>query len=328
MRAIITGIGHYVPETKLTNKDLEKIVKTNDEWITSRTGIKERRILDKDKGASYMAVKAVDKILAKRNISADEIDLIIVATGSPDMQSPSTAVFVQKQIKASNCWGYDISAGCCGFIFALSTASQFIETGKYKKVLVIGVEKTSAFINYEDRNTCVIFGDGAGAVLLEGTDNDDYGIKDFVHYIDGSGSDFLYVPGGGSLFPSSHETVDKKMHYLRQDGKAIFKFAVLGMTQVSNKVLRQNNLTTKSIDMFIPHQANLRIIKLVSERLDIEDEKVVINIDKYGNTSAATIPIAMSEKYEQHGIKKGNLVVLSAFGAGFSCGSVLLRWAI
>jgi 3-oxoacyl-[acyl-carrier-protein] synthase III len=330
MRAAITAIGHYVPEKRLTNKDLEKIINTSDEWITTRTGIKERRILDKDKASSYMATKAAEKVLAQRNISADEIDLIIVGTSTPDMMLPATAAFVQRDLKASNCWGYDINAGCCGFIFALSTGAQFIETGKHNKVLIIGVEKISSFINYEDRNTCVIFGDGAGAVLLEPVEDDvnDYGVKDFTHSLNGTGAEYLTMTAGASLIPASHETIDKKMHYLYQDGKTIFKFAVTGIVKHSKEVLERNNISTEELDLFIPHQANLRIIKLVSKKLNIDDEKVVINIEKYGNTSSATIPIAMSEKYEAKEIKKGDLIVLSSFGAGFTCGSVLLRWAI
>lgn len=325
---MITGVGHFTPEQRLTNQDLEKMVDTNDEWIISRTGIKERRILEKGKGTSYMALKAAQMVLDQKNMSPDELDLIIVGTVTPDMPVPSTAAFVQKELNASNCWGFDINAGCAGFIYALATGSQFIETGKHQKIMVIGADKMSAIINYEDRNTCVIFGDAAGAVLLEPSEDDDLGIEDFMLRLDGSGWKYLNVVGGGSETPASHETVDKKKHYLYQDGKTVFKNAIIGMTDVSSKVIERNDLTAKDIDLLIPHQANIRIIDSVSKRLKIDRERVVVNIEKYGNTTAGTIPVAMSEAYQKKMINRGDRVLVSAFGAGFAWGSLLLKWAI
>ena len=328
MRAIISGIGHFAPENKLTNKDLEKMVDTNDEWIVSRTGIRERRILNKEKGVSYMAAKAAQMLLKQSNISADELDLIIVATTTPDMFFPSTAAFVQKELKAENCWGFDLLAGCSGFICALATASQFIETGKHKKVLVIGADKMSSIINYEDRNTCILFGDAAGAVLLEPSNEDGLGIEDFTLHLDGSGGMNLYMPGGGSLNPATHETVDQKLHYLYQDGKAVFKFAVNGMTEVSKQIMEKNNIENNEIKFFIPHQANKRIIDSVAKKIGFTEKQSVINIEKYGNTTAATIPLAMSEIYHEGKLTKGDRVIISAFGTGFAWGSLIFKWAI
>ncbi|MBW2569684.1 MAG: ketoacyl-ACP synthase III [Deltaproteobacteria bacterium] len=328
MRAIITGVGHYVPDNILTNQDLEKMVDTNDEWIVSRTGIKERRILDKDKGTSYIAVKAAESVLEQTNTAADELDLILVATSTPDMLVPATAAFVQKKLKATNCWGFDINAACCGFIYALATASQFIETGKHNKIMVIGVDKMSAIINYEDRNTCLIFGDGGGAVLLESSNEDELGIEDYIFHLDGSGAEYLNLPAGGSLFPTSHETVDKKMHYLFQNGKRIFKYAVTEMSDVSIKIMEKNKLTGKDIKLLIPHQANLRIIDAVAKKMGLTHNQVMINIEKYGNTTAGTIPIAMSEAYQKKRMSNGDWIIISSFGAGFTSGSLLLKWAL
>ncbi len=328
MRAIISGVGHYIPDQKLTNMDLEKMVDTTDEWITTRTGIKERRILEKNKGTSYMAVKAAEMVLEQRGILADELDLIIVATVTPDMMFPTTAALVQKELNATNCWGFDLNGGCTGFVCALATASQFIETGKHKKVMVIGADKMSAIIDYEDRNTCVLFGDAAGAVILEPSKDDSIGFEDFILHIDGSGGNSLYMPAGGSLRPPSHETVDKKMHYVYQDGKTVYKHAVTGMTDVSVKIMKRNKLTGKDIKLLIPHQANFRIIDAVAKKMKLNQDQVIINIDKYGNTTAATIPLAMSEAYQEKRMSKGDLIVLSAFGAGYTWGSLLLRWAI
>ena len=260
MRAIITGVGHYAPEHKLTNKDLERMVDTNDEWIRTRTGIQERRILGDGKGASYMAVRAARAVLAQRDISADEIDLIIVATVTPEMPVPGTVAFVQHKLKASNCWGFDVNGGCSGFLCALSTGTQFIESGKCKKVLVIGSDKMSAIIDYKDRNTCVLFGDAAGAVLLEPSEANDFGIRDFILHADGVGAKYLHVQGGGSLHPATHDTVDQGMHYVFQDGRSVFKYAVNGMTDVARRVIEKNGLTSKDIKLLIPHQANRRII--------------------------------------------------------------------
>ena len=328
MRAIISGIGHYVPEQILSNSDLEKMVDTDDEWITTRTGIKERRILDKEKGTSYMATKAAQAVLEEANTAPEELDLILSATVTPDMPVPSTASFVQKNLGASNSWGYDINGGCTGFMCALTTGAQFIESGRHQKVLVIGADKMSAITNYEDRTTCVLFGDAAGAVLLESYDKDDLGIEDFILHLDGSGAESLTIAGGGSLEPASQETVDKKMHYIYQDGKTVFKHAVVGMADVSAKIIEKNNLNDKDIRFFIPHQANYRIIDAAAKKMGLDSERVVINIDKYGNTTAATIPLAMSETYQANKLQKGDWVVLAAFGAGFTWGSVLLRWAI
>lgn len=328
MRAIITGIGHYVPDKILKNSDLEKMVDTSDEWITARTGIKERRILDKEKGTSYMATKAAQVVLEETQTSPDELDLILLATVTPDMPVPSAASFIQKNLGASNSWGFDINGGCTGFICALATGAQFIESGRHKKVLVIGADKMSAIINYEDRATCVLFGDGAGAILLESSAENDMGIKDFILHLDGAGAEFLTVNGGGSLHPASRETVDRKMHYVYQDGKTVFKHAVTGMTDVTAKIVERNGLTGKDIQFFIPHQANYRIIDATAKKIGLAPDQVVININKYGNTTAATIPLAMSETYRAHKLKKGDWVVMAAFGAGFTWGSMLLRWAI
>lgn len=328
MRAIITGIGHYVPDNILTNQELEKMVDTNDEWIVSRTGIKERRILGKDKGTSYMAVKAAEMVLEQTNTAADELDLILVATSTPDMLIPATAAFVQKKLNATNCWGFDINAACCGFVYALATASQFIETGKHNKIMVIGVDKMSAIINYKDRNTCIIFGDGGGAALLESSNEDELGVEDYIFRLDGSGTNLLNVQAGGSLFPASHETVDKKMHYIFQDGKKIFKYAVTAMSDVSIKIMEKNRLTGKDIKLLIPHQANLRIIDAVAKKMGLTRDKVMINIEKHGNTTAGTIPIAMSEAYQKNMMSKGDWIIISSFGAGFTSGSLLLKWAL
>ena len=328
MRAIITGIGHYVPDKILSNSDLEKIVDTNDEWITTRTGIKERRILDKEKGTSYMATQAAEVVLEETQTSPDELELILLATVTPDMPVPSAASFIQRNLGATNSWGFDINGGCTGFMCALATGGQFIESGRHKKVLVIGADKMSAITNYEDRTTCVLFGDGAGAVLLEASEEDDLGIEDFILHLDGSGAESLTITGGGSLYPASRETVDQKMHYIYQDGKTVFKHAVVGMSDVSAKILERNNLSDKDIKFFIPHQANYRIIDAAAKKMGLDPEQVVININKYGNTTAATIPLAMSETYRDNKLKKGDWVVMAAFGAGYTWGSVLLRWAI
>ena len=328
MRASITGIGHFVPERKLTNFDLEQMVDTNDEWIYTRTGIRERGILDKDKGVSYMAIKAAKKVLAQTNTHPDEIDLIIMATTTFDMLFPSTASIVQDALNAKNCWGYDLVAGCSGFLFAISTASQFIETGKHKKIMVIGADKMSSVLNYKDRNTCIIFGDGAGAVLLEPSGENNYGIEDYINHIDGSGGQYLYMQGGGSLNPPTHETIDKNMHFIQQDGKVLFKNAIIEMTNSFKEIIEKNNLTAQDINFFIPHQANARIIKAVAEKLGLTKDQAIINIEKHGNTTAATIPIAISELYQNGKLKKGNRVILSAFGTGFSWGSLLLKWSM
>lgn len=326
MRAIITGTGHFVPEQKLTNKDLEQMVDTNDEWIVSRTGIRERRILNKDLGTSYMAANAARMILEHKNISPDEIELIIVATVTPDMTVPTTAALVQKELNAPNCWGFDLNGACSGFVCALATGAQFIESGRHQKVLVIGADKMSSIIDYEDRNTCILFGDAAGAVLLEPSDNEDSGIRDYELHLDGNGSEYLHIAAGGSLHPATHETVENRMHFLYQDGRTVFKHAVIGMADVSKNLLNKNGLDANQMKLFIPHQANFRIIDAVAQKLGLGPEQVFLNIEKYGNTTAATIPLAMSEANQNRQLKSGDWLVLSAFGAGFTWGSVLLKW--
>jgi 3-oxoacyl-[acyl-carrier-protein] synthase-3 len=328
MRAIITSLGHYVPERKLTNEDLEKMVDTSDEWIRTRTGIQERRILGDGKATSHMAVRAARSALANRDIAPDEIDMIIVATVTPDSPVPGTAPLVQKKLKATNCWGFDVNGGCSGFLCALTTGAQFIESGKCRKVLVIGADKMSALMNYKDRNTCVLFGDAAGAVLLEPSEDDDFGILDSILHMDGIGANYLHVQGGGSLYPPSHDTVDQEKHYVFQDGKTVFKYAVTGMADVARQVLEKNGLTGEDVKLLVPHQANRRIIDAVSDRLGLTPEQVAINIHKYGNTTAATIPMAMNEYYLDGKLKRGDRVVLAAFGAGFIWGSVLMRWGM
>ena len=338
-RVKISALGTYVPPRILTNADLEKLVDTNDEWIMSRVGIRERHLVDKGVATSDLAVEAAKKALAERGISASDLDLIIVATVTPDMLFPATACLVQHKLGAQKVWGFDLSAGCSQFVYALQVGAQFVETGAHKKVMVIGADVMSSVIDYTDRATCVIFGDGAGAVIVEATDEatdgtsngasdkDSLGLIDFLHEVDGSGGVSLYMPGGGSLNPPSHETVDKKMHYVHQDGQAVFKYAVRKMAEVCDEILKRNGLTGSDIDLFIPHQANLRIISATADRLKLRPERVVINIDRYGNTTGATIPLAMETARQEGKLKKGSLVLLAAVGAGFTTGATLLRWA-
>jgi 3-oxoacyl-[acyl-carrier-protein] synthase-3 len=327
IRAAITGIGHYLPEKILSNADLEKMVDTTDEWIWTRTGIRERRILEQG-ATSDMGAKAVEALLKNREIGADEIDVIIVATVTPDMFFPSTACLIQNRIGAKKAWGFDLSAACSGFLFALVVGSQFIESGIYKKVVVVGSDKMSSITDYRDRNTCILFGDAAGAVLLEPSSDDSLGILDHRLYCDGSGASYLYMKGGGSLNPPTHKTVDENMHTLFQDGKAVFKAAVLGMADVSEEVMKANNLTGDDVDFLVPHQANLRIIDVCRERMGLDPSKVMINIDRYGNTTAATIPLCLSEWWLAGKLKPGHRLILSSFGAGYSWGAVLVRWCI
>ncbi|NRA10440.1 MAG: ketoacyl-ACP synthase III [Crocinitomicaceae bacterium] len=321
--AAITGVQGYLPDNIVTNDDMAKIVDTNDEWITSRTGVKERRIL-KDGASSDMAVEAVNGLLKKTNTSVDEIDLVILATVTADYPFPSTANVLCDKVGMKNAWGFDLNAACSGFIYGLSTGSQFIETGKYKKVIVVGVDKMSAIVDYEDRTTCVIFGDGCGAVLLE-PNNEGLGIQDFILKSDGAGRNFLFQPGGGSVAPASIETVEKRMHYVKQEGKQVFKFAVTNMADVSAEIMKNNNLTSDDIDWLVPHQANLRIIDATANRMGLPKEKVMINIQKYGNTTAGTLPLCLWD-YEKQ-LKKGDNLILSAFGGGFTWGAVYLKWA-
>ena len=326
IRAAITAVGHYVPEKVLSNADLEKMVDTNDQWIRTRTGIIERRILENG-ATSDMGAEAAKMLMKNRGITANDIDVIIVATVTPDMMFPATACLVQEKIGASRAWGFDVSAACSGFVFALVVGAQFIEAGTHKKVLVIGADKMSAITDYTDRNTCILFGDAAGAVLLEPSGDPTLGIIDHALYTDGSGGPYLYMKGGGSLHPPSHETVDKKMHYVFQDGKAVFKVAVVGMADVSEEVMKRNNLTGKDVDYLVPHQANLRIIDACADRMGLDRSKVMINIDKYGNTTAATIPLCLSEWWQCGKLKRGHNIVLSSFGAGYTWGAVLVKWA-
>ncbi len=326
--AYISAVAHYVPEKILTNADLERMVDTSDEWIRTRTGIRERHILEPGKATSDMAAEAVKKLCEVRGIDPLEIDLIIVATVTPDMFFPSTANLVQDKVGAKNAWGFDVSAACSGFIFALSAGTQFIWAGTHKKVVVIGSDKMSAITNYRDRNTCVLFGDAAGAVLLEPTDREDIGIMDFLLYSDGSGAEYLKMKAGGSLFPASLETVVNDWHFIYQDGKTVFKFAVTKMAEVSVDILEKNNLSGKDLTLLVPHQANLRIIDATVKRLGISYDQVMINIERYGNTTAATIPLALSEAYQMGKLDVGDLVLFSSFGGGFTWGSALLRWGL
>jgi 3-oxoacyl-[acyl-carrier-protein] synthase-3 len=326
-RAKITALGTYVPPRILNNHDLETMVETTDQWILDRTGIRERHIADKGVAASDLAVEAVKKLVASHPFDLQEVGLIIVGTVTPDMMYPSTACLVQHKLGIARTWGFDVSAGCSGFLFSLNTGVEFIETGRYKKVLVIGSDVNSSMVNYQDRAVCIIFGDGAGAVLLEPVEEGEAGIIDHVAQIEGVGGQYLYMPGGGSLNPASHETVDQKMHYIHQDGQQVFKYAVKKMAEMTERVLAKNGLTGSDVDCFIAHQANKRIIIATAERLKMPLDKVIINIDRYGNTTAGTIPLAMQTAVEEGKLKKGNLVLVAAVGAGFTSGATLLRWA-
>ena len=327
-RAKITALGTYVPPEIVTNKDLEKLVDTNDQWIMERTGIRERHKLAAGLGTSDMCVEAAKKCLAARGIEASEVEAIVVGTVTPDMMFPATACLVQNKLGAKGAWGFDVSAGCSGFVFALQAGVKLVESGAHKKVLVIGADANTRMTDYTDRTTCVLFGDGAGAVLIEPAEEGEIGFIDFVHEVDGSGGVSLNLKGGGSLNPSSHETVDKKMHYIYQDGPAVYKFAVRKMAEATTKLLDRNGVTGADLGCFVPHQANKRIITATADRLGMDPERVIINIEKYGNTSAGTIPLAMETAIEEGKIKKGDLVLLAAVGAGFSVGATLLRWEI
>lgn len=325
IRAAITGVGGYVPDYILTNKELETIVDTNDEWITSRTGIKERRILKgENQGVSVMGVAAVKEMLAKTGTDPKEIDLIIFATVTPDLTFPASANIVATAIGATNAFSYDMAAACSGFLYGLSTGASFIESGRYKKVVVIGGDKMSAILDYTDRTTCIIFGDGAGCVLLEPT-TEDVGVIDSILKSDGSGETFLHMKAGGSRLPASHDTVDKRWHFVYQEGAAVFKFAVTNMADVSAQVAERNNLTADKIDWLVPHQANKRIIDATANRVGISEDKVMMNIERYGNTTAGTIPLLLWD-YERK-LKKGDNLILAAFGGGFTWGAVYVKWA-
>ncbi len=323
--AAITGIQGYVPNYILTNKELETMVETNDEWITSRTGIKERRILKgKGKGSSDMGAEAVKGLLKKTNTAAEKIDLIICATATPDMIFPSTACIIADKVGATNCFAYDLMAACSGFLYSLATASKFIETGAYKKVIVVGSDKMSSIVNYSERSTCIIFGDGAGAVLLEPSE-DGLGIQDSILKSDGSGREFLHLKAGGSVKPASHETIDAKEHFIFQDGQPVFKAAVKSMADVSEEIMNRNNLTADDVAWLVPHQANKRIIDATARRMGVGEDKVMLNIQRYGNTTNATIPLCLWEWENQ--LNKGDNIILAAFGGGFTWGSIYLKWA-
>lgn len=325
VRAKISALGTYVPPRVLTNADLEKMVDTTNEWILERVGIRERHIVDKGVAASDLAVAAVKNLLESHPFDLQEVDLIVVGTVTPDMMYPSTACLVQHKLGIENTWGFDVSAGCSGFVYALNTGVKFVESGQYKKVLVIGSDVNSSMTDYTDRAVCIIFGDGAGAVLLEPCEEGE-GIIDHVAQVEGIGGQYLFMPGGGSLNPASHDTVDQKMHYIHQDGKNVFKYAVKKMAEMTERVLERNKLTGKDIDCFIAHQANKRIITATADRLGMPAEKVIINIDRFGNTTAGTIPIAMKTAIEEGKLKKGHRVLVASVGAGFTSGATLMRW--
>ena len=323
--AAITAVGSYVPDFVLTNKLLETLVETNDEWITSRTGIRERRILKGDKlGTSYLAIKAAEDLIQKSGINPAEIDAVIVATTTPDMPVAATAVYVATQIGAVNAFAYDLQAACSGFLFGMSTCAAYVQTGRYKKVLLIGADKMSSIIDYTDRATCIIFGDGAGAVLFE-PNHEGLGLQDEFLRSDGIGREYLKIDAGGSILPSSAETVENRQHYVFQDGKTVFKYAVTGMADVSEKIMHRNNLTHDDVDWLLAHQANRRIIDATASRMGVDESKVLINIEKYGNTTSATLPLLLSDF--EHKFKKGDNLIFAAFGGGFTWGSIFLKWA-
>ena len=326
LKANITATGKYLPKEVLTNHDMAKLVETSDEWIQTRTGIRERRKVQKGEATVDMSTNAVRDLMEKYDLDAKEIDAIIVATVTPDMILPCSAALVQKNINAVNAWGYDLSAACSGFLFGLESGAALIVSGRCEKVIVIGADTMSSILNYEDRNTCILFGDGAGAVLLE--PSEEFGIIDSELRIDGTGGEFLRVDGGGSLHPASHETVSNKLHYVRQDGKTVYKFAVRGMADISYEVAERNNLKGDDISLFIPHQANKRIIDAAAKRLGLKESQVMINIDTYANTTSATIPICIAEVSEKNMLNFGDNVIISTFGAGFSWGAMYLKWGM
>jgi len=328
VRSAITGVERFYPERVITNDDLSKVVDTNDEWIQTRTGIKERRRVKKGQASSDLAAEAIEKLLRRTQTDVLDVDLIIVGTVTPDMMFPSTACQIQKKIGAKNAWGFDLSAACSGFLFSLGTGDQYVLGGKYKKVIVVGVDVMSSIVDPQDRNTCVLFGDGAAAVMLEQIpEGTQLGILDFIHRTDGNGGEYLYMPAGGSLNPASAETLEKRMHYVHQEGKQVFKYAVNEMANISEEILEKNGFKPEDVDLFVPHQANLRIIESCQKRLGLPDSKVMVNIGKYANTTAATIPSCLAMAVEDGRLKKGDLVLLASFGAGFTWGATLLRWA-
>ena len=326
MKATITATSRYLPKQIMTNYELEKMVDTSDEWIQSRTGIVERRVVSEGETTSDMCTIIAEELLERSNTDPNEVDVIIIASVTPDMPTPATASLVQNRIGANNAWGFDLSGACTGFIYALDTGSRLIESGKYKKVIVIGSDTMSSILDYTDRNTCVLFGDGGGGVMLERAKDSDSGVIDSILRTDGSGSDYLKIPGGGSLHPASYETVDQHLHYIRQDGQVVFKYAIKGMADISEEILKKNNIDSNSISLYVPHQANKRIIDGAAQRCGFKDDQVYININKYGNTTAGTIPICLDEAKELGRINNGDLILLAAFGAGFTWGSMLIRW--
>ena len=323
-QAAVTAVGHYLPERRLTNGDLEKMVETSDEWIRTRTGIRERRILDDDgKATAFMATEAAQEALDKRGIGPEAVDLIVVATVTPDMLFPATACLVQENLGASNAWGFDLSAACSGFIYALSTGAQFVETGQAETVLVIGADTMSSIVDYTDRTTCILFGDAAGAVVLEA--DEEVGLHDAVHHVDGEHGDLLCMQAGGSLNPPTHETVDAHMHYLYQEGRQVFKFAVTRMADVCEEVMARSGLDAEAVDYLVPHQANQRIIDATAKRMGLSSDQVMLNIDRYGNTTAATIPLCLYDWEED--LERGDELIVTAFGGGFTWGAGHLTWA-
>ena len=325
--AKITGVAGYLPPRVATNFDLEKIVETSDEWIRTRTGIRERHYVEEGMAASHMGAAAAAELLKAKNVNPAQIEMVIVATVTPDMLFPATACLVQDRIGAKNAWGFDLSGACSGFVYALTVGAQFAGAGTHKKVLVIGSDVMTSILDFKDRATCVLFGDGAGAVLVEPAENESEGIIDFMSDIDGSGGCNLYMPAGGSLHPPSHETVDKRMHYVHQEGQQVFKYAVRRMCEVSCGLLERNGFSNKDLALVVPHQANLRIIRAMQERLGIDDSKVMVNIDRYGNTTAATIPLGLRDALLEGRLKKGDLVLIVSVGAGYTTGGILMRWA-
>jgi 3-oxoacyl-[acyl-carrier-protein] synthase-3 len=324
--AKITGVAGYVPPRVVTNADIEKIVDTNDEWIRARTGILERHYADPGVATSHLGTEAAKKLLAERGVDPREIDLIVVATVTPDMMFPATACLIQDRLGATNAWGFDLSAACSGFIYALTTGAQFVGAGTHKKVLVIGSDVMTSILDFTDRATCVLFGDGAGAVLLEPAMSENEGIIDFMNDVDGSGGCNLYMPAGGSLHPTSAETVAKRMHYVHQEGQQVFKYAVRRTSEIACELLKRNGLTSRDLALVVPHQANLRIIRAMQERLGVDDSKILINIQRFGNTTAATIPLGLMDAVEQKRLRKDDLVLLIAVGAGYTSGAILMRW--
>ncbi len=325
-RATITAVGHYAPDKILSNADLEQMVETSDQWIRTRTGISERRIMEQG-ASSDMGAMAARNALARRGMRSEDLDCIIAATVTPDMFFPSTACLVQEKIGAKNAWGFDLNGACSGFLFALVTAQQFVENGTHDRVLVVGTDKMSSITDYSDRNNCILFGDAAGAAIIEPCEEDGFGVLDAIVRCDGSGKDALYMKAGGSAFPATHETVEKRMHFIYQDGKAVFKIAVVQMADVSEEILGRNQLSGKDVAWLVPHQANLRIIDATADRMGLDRSKVMINIDRYGNTTAATIPLCLSEWWNAGKLKRGQIIVMASFGAGYTWGSILMRWS-